>query len=101
MRTITNAKQNQAAGITPWIVIKVNALPSFRLFVQFIDGTEGIVDMAAFLNRDCGVFKTLRDTETFMSVHEEGGAVTWSNELDLAPDKMHSELQKSEIYMMK
>ncbi len=100
MRTIADAKQNQAAGITPWLVTKVNALPTFKLFVQFVDGTEGIVDMAKFLNRDCGVFKALRDTTAFMSVHVEGGAVTWENELDLAPDRMHSELQKGDTYVM-
>ena len=100
MRTIASAEQNQTTGIIPWRVSKVNALPAFKLFVQFIDATEGIVDMSNFLNRDCGVFKTLRDAELFNTVHVVNGAVTWANELDLAPDRMYDELQKSEIYVL-
>ena len=104
MRTITNAKQNHAAGVTPpipWRVSTVEALPSFRLYVQFEDGTEGAVDMSKFLARDCGVFKVLRNVETFNAAYVEHGAVTWPSELDLAPDKMHDELQKSDMYVMR
>lgn len=100
MRATTNTKQNQATGIIPWRVLKVNALPAFRLFVQFLDGTEGIVDMNAFLKRDCGIFKSLKDAEIFSTVHIENGAVTWENGLDLAPDRMYDELQNAEVYVM-
>ncbi|MDH4285864.1 MAG: DUF2442 domain-containing protein [Gallionella sp.] len=80
---------------------KVEALPSFRLHVQFEDGTEGIVDMSSFLKRDCGVFKALRNVEVFKTVRLEHGAVTWPDELDLAPDRMHDELQKADVYVMR
>jgi hypothetical protein len=82
-------------------VSKAEALPSFRLHVQFEDGTEGIVDMAKFLERDCGVFKVLRDVKAFNEAHVEHGAVTWPDELDLAPDRMHDELQKADVYVMR
>lgn len=104
MRKTANTQQDRAAGITiqvPWRVSKVEALPSFRIYVQFEDGTEGIVDMAKYLERDCGVFKVLRNVETFNAAHVEQGAVTWPDELDLAPDRMHEELQKSNVYMMR
>lgn len=104
MRTIANTKQNSTAGIEqqiPWRVSKVEALPTFRLHVQFEDGTGGIVDMASFLKRDCGVFKVLRNVEVFKAVHVARGAVTWPEELDLAPDRMHDELQKAEVYVMR
>lgn len=103
MRKITNTQQNRAAGVTvdvPWRVSRVDALPFFRLYVQFEDDTDGIVDMAKFLERDCGVFKVLRNVELFNAVHVEHGAVTWPDELDLAPDRMHDELQKSDCYVM-
>ncbi len=79
----------------------MEALPTFRLHGQFEDGTEGIVDMASFLKRDCGVFKVLRNEKVFEAVHVEHGAVTWPEELDLAPDRMHDELQKAEVYVMR
>lgn len=103
MRTIANTQENRAAGIgqqIPWRVSKVEALPSFRLHVQFVDGTEGMVDMNNFLKRECGVFKVLRNVEMFNAVHVEHGAVTWPDELDLAPDRMHDELQKADVYVM-
>ncbi|MDO9012480.1 MAG: DUF2442 domain-containing protein [Gallionella sp.] len=103
MRKITNAQQNRASGVTsqvPWRVSRVEALPSFRLYVQFEDDTDGIVDMAKFLERECGVFKILRNVEAFKAVYVAHGAVTWPDELDLAPDRMHDELQKSDCYVM-
>ena len=104
MRTIADTKQNHATGIEqqiPWRVTKVEALPSFQLHVQFEDGTEGIVNMANFLKRDCGVFKILRNVEVFKTVRVEHGAVTWPEELDLAPDSMYEELQKAAVYVMR
>ena len=103
MRTIADTQQDCTIGIAPsvpWRVNKVEALPFFRLRVQFEDGTEGVVDMGNFLNRDCGVFKPLRDEAIFSEVYIQHGAVTWPDELDLAPDKMHDELQKAAIYVM-
>lgn len=103
MRKTTNTQQNSAAGIAsqiPWRVCEVKALPAFKLFVKFEDGTEGWVDMANFLARDCGVFKVLRQVEIFNAVQIEYGAVTWPGELDLAPDRMHEELQNSAVYVM-
>lgn len=35
----------------PWRVAAVDALPDFRLHVQFVDGTEGMVDLAALFIR--------------------------------------------------
>lgn len=103
MRKIANTQKNSAAGIAiqvPWRVCKVEALASFRLHVQFEDGTDGIVDMAQFLEQDCGVFKVLRDVGIFNAAHVEHGAVTWPGELDLAPDRMHDELQKTDVYVV-
>ncbi len=104
MRTITNSQENFAARLgqpIPWRVINVRALPAYKMFVKFADGTEGQVDMRAFLERDCGVFKVLRDVEKFNAVFVEHGAVTWPDELDLAPDKMHDQLQHSDVYVMR
>jgi hypothetical protein len=75
-------------------------LPAFKLYVKFADGTEGAVDMSKLLARDCGVFKVLRNVEVFKAAFVEHGAVTWPGELDLAPDRMHDELQKSAVYVV-
>lgn len=92
MRTVADTQENQTTGLNcriPWKVTLAQALPKYRLYVEFADGTRGIVDMAHFLAGECGVFKLLRETDTFMQAHVEDGAVTWPGELDLAPDRMH------------
>lgn len=103
MRTIANTQTNHTAGIsytTPWHVTAVRPLADYRLDVKFADGTQGIVDMAHFLARECGVFKPLREAAFFNQVYLDNGAVTWPGDLDLAPDRMHEELSKAEIYVV-
>ena len=74
----------------PWRVSLVEALPGFRLRVRFNDGTEGTVEMAEFVNSPAaGVFVALRDEKYFRRAKVIMGAVTWPNDLDLAPDAMH------------
>lgn len=104
MRTIANTQTNNASGIgqtAPWSVTAVQPLADFRLEVKFADGTQGIVDMVHFLTRECGVFKPLREVALFNQAHVDNGAVTWPGELDLAPDRMHEELSKADVYVVR
>lgn len=103
MRTTANTQTNHASGIShtvPWNVTAVLPLSDFRLEVKFADDTQGIVDMARFLARECGVFKPLREASLFNRVYVNDGAVTWPGELDLAPDRMHEELSKADVYVV-
>ena len=103
MRTQSTTQQDPSLGVTPpirprmpWRVAAVKALPNFRLHVQFVDGTEGTVDMAALIQSPgAGVFSALADPELFAQAHVEYGAVTWPGEIDLAPDAMYAEITKS------
>ena len=77
----------------PYRVAEVKALPGWRLHVRHNDGVEGVVDMAGLVHSPrAGVFATLRDVALFEQVFLDLGAVTWPNELDLAPDRMHDEI---------
>jgi hypothetical protein len=70
-------------------------LSGFRLRVRFNDGTEGTVELAGFLNSaSAGVFAALRDERLFRQARVTLGAVTWPNNLDLAPDAMHREIKE-------
>jgi hypothetical protein len=72
----------------------VTVLPDHRLFVRFVDGLTGIVDLSALIaSPNAGVFARLRDRSLFEQVHVEMGAVVWPGELDLAPDTMHAEIK--------
>lgn len=71
-------------------------LPQFRLRVRFVDGLEGTVDMSTMvLSDNAGVFAALADVERFSQAHVEHGAVTWPDELDLAPDAMYDAIKQS------
>ena len=82
--------------VAPWRVKQVAALDGFRLRVQFVDGTEGIVDMGAFLssNKTCStVFEPLRDPSVFAQVTVSLGTVEWPSGADVAPDAMYDEIR--------
>lgn len=108
MRTQSAAPQNSPLAVTPpiqprmpWRVVAVDALPDFRLHVRFVDGTEGTVDLTAFVHSlGAGVFASLADPALFAQVFVEHGAVTWPGELDLAPDAMYAEIKKGGTWVL-
>jgi Protein of unknown function (DUF2442) len=97
MRNQTTPEENLAPGIVPkapWRVARVQALPGFRLAVQFVDGTAGEVDLSRLVTSEqAGVFSTLRDPALFAQVFLDCGAVAWPGEIDLAPDAMYDAIR--------
>lgn len=95
------AKDDRTAAVAPgirpaapWRVVEVTALPGSRLFVRFVDGLSGFVDLSALIaSPEAGVFARLRDSALFEQVSVEMGAVVWPGELDLAPDAMHAAIK--------
>lgn len=74
-------------------VISVNALPDFRLEVEFSDGLRGVLDYRDHLWGP--LLEPLRDPVRFAEVGiDEFGAVCWPNGADLAPDAMYEELKR-------
>jgi hypothetical protein len=72
-------------------MVKVKALPGYRLEVEFQDGVRGIVDCSGTLWGP--VFEPLRDPEKFAEVFvDEHGAPCWPNGADLAPDAIYEDL---------
>ena len=101
MRTQSSPQKNPAAALTPaiqprmpWRVTAVQALPGYRLFVRFVDGTQGFTDLSPLVHApNAGVFAALTDPALFEQVFVEHGAVTWPGEIDLAPDAMYRKIQ--------
>lgn len=86
---------------SPWRVSAVEVLPDYRLKVRFLDGTEGGVDLAAFVHsRNAGVFACLTDPERFAQARVEMGAVSWPGGLELAPDAMYAEIKRSGTWVV-
>jgi len=87
----------------PWRVTSVTVVPDFRLRVTFVDGTDGEVDLRAFLARpevSAGVFAPLRDPEIFARARVVLGAVEWPGGPDLAPDAMYDEIREHGRWMV-
>ncbi len=101
------AETHRTAGLAPsprpsaaWRVVAVEAVGVDRLHVRFNDGTEGDVDLSAFLRNDRivgSVFEELRDPEAFRSVTLALGAVQWPNGADLAPDALYDAIRSNGI----
>lgn len=108
MRTQSTAQEDSSLGVTPpvqprmpWRLAAVEALPGFRLRVQFMDGTEGAVDLMGLIQSPgAGVFAALADPSLFSQVFIEHGAVTWPGEIDLAPDAMYAEIKKAGTWVL-
>lgn len=97
MRKETTPNEDSTSRIVPsvpWRLCEVRPLESYRLYVKFIDGLEGFVDLSKLIASDnAGVFASLRDQQLFQSVYLDYGSVTWPGDLDLAPDAMYHEIK--------
>ena len=108
MRTPSPTDEDRSSTLIPAIVcnqpddvLEVTAVEGFRLYVRFVDGLEGTVDMYDLVHSpDAGVFAPLADPARFGEAFVEHGAVTWPGELDLAPDAMYAELRKHGIWKL-
>ncbi len=62
----------------------VKVVDSYRLAVQFEDGTQGVCDISPYLEK--GDFQELKDESLFREAFCTGWSVEWPNELDLSAD---------------
>ena len=86
----------QSRPSAPWRVASVEALSGYRLGVRFLDGLEGIVDMAGLIaSPRAGLFSSLADADVFNQASVCFGAVTWPDDLDIAPHAIHRAIKSS------
>lgn len=68
-------------------VTGAKVLPDYRLRVRFSDGSEGEVDLKAFVESDSRpIVSALRDRAAFAAIRIEMDTVVWENGFDLAPE---------------
>lgn len=102
-KTITEKNiTSKVISNVPWHVTKVIPLANYKLEVEFIDDTHGVVKMEKqIMGPEAGVFAWLRDIDTFNQVYVELGVTTWPNGLDLAPDAMYDEIKANGVWILK
>jgi len=72
-------------------LIEVKALPNFRIWLRYDDGTEGEVDLSDLAGR--GVFKAWNDAAFFNAVRiASHGAIEWGSDVDICADAMYLRL---------
>ena len=82
-----------------WNVVSVTPTAPLGLTVRFVDGTEGKVRFEPTHLR--GVFEALNDPAFFSQARVECGVVTWPGEIDLAPDAMYREIQRTGEWVLR
>lgn len=104
MRDWTDTEEDPTPDVSnvPYHLTHVSVLPGYRLFVRFIDGVEGEVDMSARVIRsDAGVFVELADPGLFARAFNNEGHVAWPTGQDLAPDAMHDEIARNGRWILR
>lgn len=77
-------------------VVDVESRPGFKVWVRFENGVEGEADLSELAGR--GVFErwTANPAEfAEASVDPESGTVTWPGGLDVAPDRLYSQVLRT------
>lgn len=71
--------------------IEVKPLSGYRIWLRYMDGVTGEVDLSHLAGR--GAFKVWTDRKVFESVHvDASGAIAWSRDIDLCPDALYLRL---------
>ena len=71
-------------------VTDARALPGYRLWVRFSDGSEGEVHLKDFVFADARpIVSALRDPAAFSAIRVDLDTVVWANGFDLAPEYLY------------
>jgi len=77
-------------------IVEVEARSNFRVWVRFEDGLEGEADLSDLVGK--GVFKRWRDNPTEfaeVAVDPDSGTIVWPGGLDVAPDRLYSDVART------
>jgi hypothetical protein len=70
---------------------KVQALPSYRIYLEFSDGARGEVDLSDLAGK--GVFQVWNDYNFFEKVHiGDHREIKWNDEIELCADSLYLKL---------
>ena len=79
-------------------VVSATYKGDYRIELTFDNGERGVVDFSPYLQRE-GVFKRFRDISFFREfrVDPELGTLTWSGEIDVAPETLYAQATGSPL----
>lgn len=68
-------------------VIRVEALEDYRLFLEFRNGEQRVLDMSPYMDQQ--PFARLKAPALFSLAAIENGTVVWPGEIDVAPQSLY------------
>ena len=72
-------------------IAEVKPLPNYRLWMKFVDGTAGEVDVSVLAGK--GVFAKWNKPGEFEKVSiGSSGELAWGNDVDLCPDTLYMKI---------
>ena len=79
-------------------VISANYKGEYKIEVTFEDDATGVIDFSKYLSKG-GVFEKFKDMEYFRNfkINSELGVLTWSDEVDIAPETLYADATKSPL----
>ena len=69
-------------------VTQCEPMPGYKLKVTCSDGATGIFEMSRYVER--GMFKPLKDTQTFDRVRLTFGVPSWPGDIDIAAERVRA-----------
>ena len=78
-------------------VVKAEWKKDYDVFVEFNDGTSGVIDFKDKLTNDHReIIKDLLDLNKFKTVKVALDTLCWENGVDFAPEYLYAQLEKKE-----
>lgn len=77
-------------------VVNAACLRDYKLFIQFADGSQGVIDLTDKVGRG-GIFLPLTDRQYFcrLKVDDQLHTITWEDGADLSPEFLYERLRET------
>jgi hypothetical protein len=76
-------------------VVKAELMDAYKVFVEFNDGINGIIDFKEKLSNDHRqIIKDLLDLNKFRTVRVDLDTLCWDNGVDFAPEYLYEIINK-------
>jgi hypothetical protein len=70
-------------------ISSISVQPEYTILLLYANGEKRIFDVKPYL--DIGIFKELRDSSVFRSVHISFDTIAWSNGADIEPEELYAD----------
>jgi hypothetical protein len=78
-------------------VINAELKNDYKIYVEFSDGTKGIIDFKEILEEDHrAIIRELLNKDLFKTMKVDLHTLCWDNEVDFAPDYLYDRIKIKE-----